>query len=297
MTTENPPWTIERQKDPNYLKLTLDFTDHDLVNEGFRIFVSADHHWDNKSTNLKLLGSHLGECLAGNIPAFIFGDLYCAMQGKWDRRADQEQLREEHRGNNYLDLLKSTSYKWYRPFSPIIAAITLGNHEGSILQHHQTNLAECLVERLHDYGSPCLYGGYTGFICINVKDSRRPQNIYMFWHHGYGGGGEITRGMIDNSRTRGQYLADIYVSGHIHRRNQDENVVIYPTTHGDIKKKTQWFLRCGAYKEEESNLWHTTKGRSARPLGGWWIDFKYNRGSTSNDHIHNWFDITPVPAI
>jgi hypothetical protein len=112
---------------------------------------------------------------------------------------------------------------------------------------------------------------------------RHRESKTLHYHHGYGGGGEVTRGMIDNSRTRGQYSADIYISGHIHRRNSDENVMISVNNYGRVVQKEQVFLRAGTYKREEigGSGYHIEKGRSARPVGGWWLDFEISRAKNT----------------
>ena len=122
-------------------------------------------------------------------------------------------------------------------------------------------------------GSSCLLGtywGFVGFLHQHGNQSGRSQSLH--YHHGFGGGGEITRGLIDHSRTRGMYAADIYVSGHIHRRNYDENIVTAISPRGVVHQRTQLFLRCASYKAEHDG-WHAEKGRAARPIGGWWLVF------------------------
>jgi len=44
-------------------------------------------------------------------------------------------------------------------------------------------------------------------------------------------------------------------------------------------RQDQLFLRAGTYKREEwgGSGYHTEKGRSARPVGGWWLDFEISR--------------------
>lgn len=240
----------------------------------FWVLLQSDEHWDNAECDRDLLCRHHQEAIEKNAPIFKFGDLFCAMQGKWDKRADQNQLRPEHRGNNYLDRLVSTAETWYKPFSRQIALITPGNHEQSILERHQTNLTERLCDRLGVGLS-----SYWGYVIFSFKMAgKSTASIKLHFHHGYGGGGEVTRGMIDNNRTRGQYAADIYYSGHIHRRNCDENILTEVTDAGVIRRRRQLFLRGSTYKDETEG-WHASKGRAARPLGGWWLKFTYRRAS------------------
>lgn len=252
----------------------------------FSVLCMSDEHWDNAHCDLGLLKKHHEEAKAIGAPILKFGDTLCLMQGKWDKRADQNALREEHRGNHYLDKVIETASEWYAPYAENIVLISPGNHEQSISQRHQTDMTERLCERLRANGSHTRKGTYAGFILFDFRRG----NIgactkSLFYHHGYGGGGEITRGLIDNSRTRGQYNADIFYSGHIHRRNMDENVIIgVNKQNGQLAITNQIFLRGSTYKREEAGLsgWHVTKGRSARPVGGWWLDFKISRDASKN---------------
>lgn len=253
------------------------------------VLLTSDHHWDNTHCDRALLKRHLDEAMDKNAPVFSFGDTFCAMQGKWDPRRDQEQLRAEHRGNNYLDRLVKTAAEWYAPYSKVCKLWTPGNHEENILVRLETNLLDRMVDRLKDISPDVRVGSYWGFVKFRF-DFGKTLEKSLCYHHGYGGGGEVTRGMIDNSRTRGQYDADIHYSGHIHRRNVDENVITGVAANGTIVKRSQLFFRGSTYKDENTG-WHATKGRSARPLGGWWLKFTYR--PTNEGHL---IDMSYSPA-
>lgn len=244
----------------------------------------SDEHWDNKECNRVLLKKHHEEAVRRGAPIFKFGDTFCAMQGKWDKRADSELLRPEHQGNEYLDKLVETAAKWYKPYADNIALITPGNHETSILQRHQTDLTKRLAVELDSS-----LGDFWGYIVFHFQYQNRAFIINLNYHHGYGGGGEVTRGLIDNSRTRGQYLADIYYSGHIHRRNMDENVVTSINQKGSITQLRQIFLRGSSYKNDTLG-WHARTGKAARPMGGWWLKFSPRK----DDSLR--VDVTPMIA-
>lgn len=244
------------------------------------VLIQTDEHWDNSHCDRKLLERHHREAVERNAPILKFGDVFCLMQGKWDKRADQNQLRPEHRGNNYFDLVVNDAVDFYRPFADNIALVTPGNHESSVLDRHQTNIAERFVTLLKGHGSNVHLGGYWGYVVFRFECGKQLSK-HLHYHHGYGGGGEVTRGMIDNNRTRGQYMADIYVSGHIHRRNSDENILT-ECVNNKIATRQQLFLRSGTYKEEHlPGGWHAVQGRAGRPLGGWWLRFAYT--STGRD--------------
>jgi len=243
------------------------------------VLLMSDEHWDNKKCCLDILKRHHEEAKAKNAPILKFGDLFCAMQGKWDKRADQDQLREEHRGNSYLDKLVETAHEWYKPYVQQIALITPGNHEQSIVDRHQTNLTDRLVTLLKQDSDNVYTGDYWGYVKFRFNYGKgRSNSVDLHYHHGYGGGGEVTRGLIDNSRTRSQYDADVFYSGHIHRRNMDENIVTAINKLGNIISRRQLFLRGSTYKNETTG-WHAAKGRSSRPIGGWWLRFTVTKNS------------------
>lgn len=279
-------WSI-RRSDKNCHILSLL---NDKRIESNKILLLADVHWDNSHCDLNKLKADMDEALKNKAPIFIFGDFFCAMQGKWDHRSSQDALRPEHRGGNYLDLLVQSAANWLEPYKENLALISPGNHETSIQKRHETNLTERLIAILRNSGSKVEAGSYWGFVKISIQWKSKTLGIIdLHYSHGYGGGGEITRGLIDWSRTRGQYIADVYVAGHIHRRNMDENIITEITSAGRIQQVKQLFLRCGTYKDEhQPNGWHVEKGRAGRPLGGWWlnIDIHSPRGAESNPTVN-----------
>lgn len=284
-------WEVERLND---MVIDLSLPTIPNVGESRWVLLMSDEHVDNAHSDLALIRRHHDQAVERGAPILKFGDTFCAMQGKWDKRADQNQLREELRGNHYLDRLKDFAEGVYKPYAANIAVVAPGNHETSISMRHQTSLTECLVDRLRRAGGQTVMGGFTGFVRIRLANHGRRKSYLLHYHHGYGGGGEVTRGMIDQNRTRGQYHADIYYSGHIHRRNMDENEIVTVSPEGEAVRKTQLFLRGGAYKREDGpGGWHVEKGRSARPCGGWWLKFTVGRGNAGADVEWN---VTPIPA-
>ena len=269
-----------------------------------RILEISDAHWDNQHCDRAALKRDMDEAVSTGSPIVIFGDWFCAMQGKWDKRADDKQLRPEHRGGKYLDNLVNTAAEWLKPYAANIALITYGNHETSILFHHQTDLLQRLHQELgHCAGYQGEIGAYGGFLKVSSEHVKgKILNKVICWNHGYGGGGEVTRGMIDHSRTRSQAYADIYVSGHIHRRNSDENIIMeLDERNNAIRLRSQWFLRSSTYKQEtgatqnDISGWHTERGRGERPVGGWWLEFQTNRKGGGDSRFYDVL-FRPVPT-
>lgn len=235
------------------------------------IFLASDAHVDSAHCDRATLTEHHRKAMERDAPIFHFGDTFDAMQGKWDKRANQNELRPEHRGNNYLDRLVDTTAEYFAPYAKNIVLFSEGNHEASIGMRHQTVLHERLAQALRLHGGKPFTGPIQGWVRLSLRYGTQRKSLWVCYHHGYGGGGEVTRGMIDNSRTRSQYVADVYYSGHIHRRNFDENVALEPNHNGDIVRRQQLFLRGSSYKFDEQSAWGKSKGMAARPVGGWFL--------------------------
>jgi hypothetical protein len=140
-------------------------------------------------------------------------------------------------------------------------------------------------------GSPVLAGGYDGWIQTRVNYTRESgENVDIKYHHGAGGGGEVTRGMIDHSRTARHAMADIYIQGHIHRRNLEENIIECLTSKGTWTLRKQYFLRASTYKRETKGF-HVEKGLGPRPLGGWWLHLEPHASNGKK-----WLDYYPTPT-
>lgn len=151
---DKPWWTIQ-PTDTNAWRLDLDMPGSGTSR---RLLLLSDIHWDNAHCELGMLKETLEEAKKENCPIFSFGDLFCAMQGKWDPRSSQDALREEHRGGNYLDLLVGTAFDWFRPYAKQLALISPGNHETAILKRHQVDLTQQLVTLMRREGSPVVAG-------------------------------------------------------------------------------------------------------------------------------------------
>jgi hypothetical protein len=242
------------------------------------LLIQSDEHWDNPHCDLKMLKKHHEEAAQRNAPIIKVGDVFCAMQGKYDKRSNKGDLRPEHQDGQYLDSLVDTASEWYAPYASQIALITPGNHELSILDRHETCLTTRLTEKLRSAGSPVRMGGYATWLRLHfIQPNGRPSctPLTIFLHHGYGGGGPVTKGMIDFNRMVEQIEADVYIMGHVHYKNYNRSIRAYITRDGVEKERSVYYVRSGTYKDEfmrQDTNWHISKGRGPRPLGGWWMD-------------------------
>jgi predicted phosphodiesterase len=251
--------------------------------------LSSDHHWDNPDANREMIERHLIEAKERNAPVFIFGDFFCAMQGKYDKRSDKSKVRPEHQVANYLDSLVDTAANWLMPYRDNIAVIGQGNHETAILKNHETNLIERLVERLNvGRESKTYVGGYGGYIWLQIARQTETEKtrgalfpLKIKYYHGHGGGGPVTKGVIQSAR-QSMYLpdADIVVSGHVHEQYSICFMQERLKDSGKIELKEQWHLRLPTYKDEYKDGyggWHIETGKMPKPIGAYWMVVKIDR--------------------
>lgn len=248
------------------------------VGDPLWILLRSDAHHDNSHTDLGMERRHLDEALSREALILDGGDCACAMQGKWDRRADRSALRPEYQFGNYFDCIVNEAVKFYAPYARNWVMMGLGNHETAILKHHETNLTERLVHALRDVGADHLqYGGYAGWVRVVIKSpsrEKRQNSLWIYRHHGYGGGGPVTRGVIQTARM-GLYLpdADIVWTGHTHDH------WLMPIERYRINKMDRPYLdrqmhvRTAGYKDEftPQNGWHIERGGPPKPRGAAWL--------------------------
>lgn len=244
----------------------------------------ADEHWDHPKCRLDILKAHHNEARDRGALIIKAGDTFCAMQGRGDPRGDKGSIREEHWGGNYLDLLVKTAGDWYSQWKENIGLIGLGNHETSVYKHHETCLIDRLAQSLRDKGGIAHKGGFSGWVRSMVKANiTKGYSRRSYYHHGFGGGGPVTKGLIDFNRIAEFVDADDIVCGHVHWKNCTPVERIRLTEASVLQRGEMYFVRCGTYKDEFEDGhagWHIEKGRGPRPLGGWWQRF-----SIRNDQL------------
>lgn len=267
---------------------------HDIrmrYHRGFEqwFLLRSDAHHDNPHCNQEMERRHLQMALERDAGIIDNGDLFCAMQGNYDPRKSKEDIRPEHQCNNYLDALVRTAADFYEPFSQSFIVIAQGNHESSILKRHETNLSERLVATLNERtGSRIRYGGFSGWVrfCFERDGERRgagTQTINLWRHHGYGGGGPVTRGVIQTNR-QAVYLPDAHIvmTGHTHDGWIMPIERLRISSHGVISKDKQWHIKIPTYKEEYGDGfggWHIERGAPPKPVGAYWLRFYYERNA------------------
>jgi hypothetical protein len=177
--------------------------------------------------------------------------------------------------SNYLDALVNYCADDYAPYAENWLLMSPGNHETAVFDRHQTNLTERLAERLRAKGSPVQVGTYQGWVRFLLKRSGNRSSVRLRYTHGYAGGGQVTKDLIQANRQMVYTDADILVSGHTH---DQWHVPIRREVLLDSGRpilKDVDCIKIGGYKDEYScgNGWAVQKGHAPKPLGAYWLRF------------------------
>ena len=243
---------------------------HDCTEETrFSYLLLSDVHWDNPHCDRALLKKHLDAAKARGAGIMVFGDFFCAMQGKYDPRGAKNNIRPEHDVANYFDALVDTATEYLLPYRENILLITPGNHETSILKRQETDLTGRLC---HALGVET--AAYAGWVMLRYRANNSSAVKNIAYHHGYGGGGPVTKDVIQASR-RSVYLpdADILVSGHTHDRWIFPIQRVRLNKGGEQAMQEQLHIKLGTYKDEftSGQGWAVERGMPPKSMGGVWM--------------------------
>lgn len=284
MAQKSTPKSADRNQQADNGVISFTFDD---VKAGWERWVClmADVHWDNPKCQRALLKKDLEKAVALNAHIVMTGDIYCLMQGKYDPRQSKGDTLPEHNAPSYLNKILTTSVSYFSPYAKNILMISYGNHETSVTDRCGFDMIEGLVTGLNaaDNDACVLRGNYTGYIRFNFRINKtKQQSVLWYYTHGHGGGGEVTKGVLQAGR-RAVYNPDarIVSSGHIH----EQWVMNYPRYRVSSTNKTyldsQVHIQTGTYKEEYNDgkpSYHILKGRPPKPLGCTFFRFFYDRG-------------------
>jgi len=259
------------------------------------VLLRSDCHHDSKHCDRAMELRHLEEAKRKGALIIDNGDLYDAMQGKFDRRSNKSDLLPEYKKGDYLDALVSEAAKFYKPYAKNIAILGQGNHETAILKHHETNITERLKERLNvglESHEKVHMGGYGGWVKFVGDYYGGKESVMMHYFHGSGGGGPVTRGVIQTNR-QAVFLPDaqICLTGHTHdqwivpiERQRIKNTAM------KLYKDTQYHIKVAGYKEEYEDGyggWHIERGAPPKPKGACWLKFTWFGEERNGERLRN----------
>ena len=268
--------------------LTVRFGDIALGWEQW-LLLSSDRHHDSAKCDRDLEKKHLEKAKQRNALVVDGGDLFDAMQGKFDPRRSYSGLRPEYKVDTYLDEIVADAARFYGPYAQNILMLARGNHDQGIVKNNGVDLISGLTNRLNaDYGGRVATGGYGGWIRFMFKIQKTVRtSINLKYFHGAGGGGPVTRGVIQTNR-QAVYLpdADIVLNGHTH------DAWILPISRerlsdqGKIYQDKTWYVRTPTYADDYgdgSGGWHVERWGPPKPKGCAWVRLYFDNGGIGID--------------
>jgi predicted phosphodiesterase len=255
-----------------------------------RYLLLADVHFDSPHSNRKLLRSLLTQAQETGAGVFVFGDWFDAMQGRADKRSDKSDLLPAYRAGDYVNRLVDDSADFLAPFASSIVFLADGNHETALRKYLEVDILLLLAGRL---GVPKMgYSGFVRFLFNRGPDKRAAgaTKRVMFFHHGAGGGGEVTQGIMRAQRQSAWVGdADIFVAGHIHSQWSTWMERLRLSNAGEVYRDSVLHLSLPTLKDEFtlSGGFHVERGRSPRPQGCYWLEFRHAAG----EHGRVTFDV------
>ena len=166
------------------------------------VLLTSDRHWDNPKSDRLLQTEHLNLAKERNAIIIDNGDLLCVMQGKYDPRGSKSGIRPEHNVDHYLDKVIDDAANYFAPYGENFAFLVVGNHEASVSKRCETNISQRFADqlKLKCPASQIHVGGITGYIRLRFDIDTTHCSYLIDYHHGYGGGGPVTKGVIQTSR-------------------------------------------------------------------------------------------------
>jgi len=259
--------------------------DYSGGNKHSLLFVTSDLHIDSIGCNRDIMLEDFEEARKRDAKILLLGDIFDAMQGRFDPRRSLDELRPEYRRSDYYDYVIKDVVKILKPYAGNILLIAPGNHETAVLKNASISLIDRLVYSLNmENGTQIMQGGYGGWarFMFHFGTNGKRTSVKIKYHHGFGGDAPVTRGVIHTNR-QGTALRnpDIVVNGHNHHMYYvpvvsealtDSGKIIFPITH---------YIRTPGYKQDYgdgSNGWAVEKGMVPKPLGGAFISMEIITG-------------------
>jgi hypothetical protein len=261
------------------------------------IMLTSDRHHDNAYSRNKLEKKHLDMALERNAPIIDIGDLFCAMQGRNDRRRSRDELKHEFaEADNYFDLILDEAEEFYSPYAHLFTVMAHGNHETAVRRHSGIDLTYNIARRLRRIGGEIWPrpGAYGGYIKLRVT-AGRSSTLNLRFFHGAGGAAPVTKGVIQSQRRSQMWPdANIIVCGHTHEAFAVPWSQERINTRGKIYNAIQWHIQLPSYKDEYYNggEFHIERGGGPKPLGCAWLKLTYDTHKRGNSlHVLSELDI------
>jgi predicted phosphodiesterase len=220
----------------------------------------SDLHIGGLHVDYSLIEKELATAKKRGAKILINGDVFDAvMPGDRKRyRANNLHPRMFSAGDDMLGESIRWAYELLEPYKDDIIMIGDGNHDDSVARYHHIEPVKQLVVMLNGTTGKIQYGGYHGFIHIQMrpyKEQARVGHYVIHYHHGAGGAAPVTKGAITFSRAS-MWIegADAIWRGHTHHRQagRDNKVVFHKSIlklENRVQTRDVLTLRTGSYMD------------------------------------------------
>ena len=254
--------------------------------DGVWLMLRSDAHHDSLYCRRDLEEAHLKKALEKNALILDGGDLFDAMQGRFDPRRTYDDLRPEYKTDRYYNAIVEDAVSFYRPYANRWLLLARGNHETAAMRNAGIDLTSQLAYGMADGSAKdkihvpagIVTGGISGWVIFyaSTHGGGGRSSVKLSYHHGFGGNAPVTRGVIQTNR-QAVYIpdADIVWNGHNHNeyvlRIKRERI----STHGRVDYDLVTFIRTPGYKDEyalsDRMTWMHEKGTPPTPHGCAWV--------------------------
>lgn len=239
--------------------------------EDFKIIPLSDIHYGCAQCDVAALKKTLAQ--ADKNTYFVgIGDMFdalCVTDKRYSKSGDV--MKSDEVIDEQIDGL----YKILEPYKDKFIGLLCGNHEYTIIKNCGSNPVKRLATLMETE-----YLGYSCFFkLLFTENGGRGRTVNFYAHHGFGNsrtqGGNLTR----FSKLELNFLADIYLIGHIHQQQVDSSP--YLTIQGDkLVSRNRYICLCGTYRkslmDDNSITYEERSGFPPTQIGSLTITIKPN---------------------
>lgn len=220
------------------------------IDKPYKILIISDIHIGADDFNQRQFDKFMQKHYDNIDEIIILGDIFDAIFTK-DKRyqpSSNKFAEFDAQSNKAIDM----AFDILEPYSNKISMLGYGNHEYSIIKYGSTDLLAWLSDKLNsELDCSIELGGYMGYIYYNIDIAGNHTQTYkLLYSHGRGGNAPITKGMIDISRMKTNFIYDGFFFGHKHSNISDKDIYIDINKSGNLEQHSRISAQVGTFKNQ-----------------------------------------------